>query len=54
MAQPAPNGGVIVLVAGQLQTDEDHPLPYSQVFHLLPAGDTYYVYNDIFSLITLG
>jgi hypothetical protein len=42
------------MVSGMLQTDEDPPLPFSQIFQLLPAGDSYYVYNDIFNLILFG
>lgn len=52
-AQPsAPGaGGVIVLVTGELLVDEEqNPQRYSQVFHLLPEGNTYYVFNDIFRL----
>lgn len=50
-SQPAPGNGVIVLVTGQLKADDDPPHHFSQVFHLLPAGDSYYVNNDIFSII---
>ncbi|KAG5370219.1 Nuclear transport factor 2 [Yarrowia sp. C11] len=51
-AQPASaNGGdVIVLVTGELCVDGDNPLPYAQVFHLIPDGSSYYVFNDIFRL----
>ncbi|KAJ6577258.1 hypothetical protein B0H19DRAFT_1252626 [Mycena capillaripes] len=27
-----------------------NPLQFSQVFHLIPEGDSYYVFNDIFRL----
>ncbi|ODQ63187.1 nuclear transport factor 2 [Nadsonia fulvescens var. elongata DSM 6958] len=52
-AQPgSPNGGdVIVMVTGDLLIDEEqNPQRYSQVFHLMPDGASYYVFNDIFRL----
>lgn len=53
-AQPGTPGNrdVIVMVTGKLLID-DEPAPkgYSQVFHLIPEGDSYYVYNDIFRLV---
>lgn len=51
-AQPASaqGGDVIVLVTGELCVDGDNPLPYAQVFHLIPEGNSYYVFNDIFRL----
>lgn len=51
-AQPAsPNGDVLVLVTGQLLLDEErNPQNFSQVFHLMPDGGSYYVLNDIFRL----
>lgn len=51
-AQPAsPNGDVLVLVTGELLVDEEQNAQrYSQVFHLMPDGSSYYVFNDIFRL----
>jgi len=51
-AQPAsPNGDILVLVTGELLIDEEtNPQRYSQCFHLLPDGNSYYVFNDIFRL----
>lgn len=51
-AQPAsPNGDILVMVTGELQIDdEQNTQRYSQVFHLLPDGQSYYVFNDIFRL----
>lgn len=51
-AQPAsPNGDVIVMVTGQLLVDDEQmPQRYSQVFHLIPEGSSYFVFNDIFRL----
>ncbi|RKP26141.1 hypothetical protein SYNPS1DRAFT_22032 [Syncephalis pseudoplumigaleata] len=52
-AQPAdPQGnGIIVMVTGQLMIDDnEHPQPFSQTFHLIRDGDSYYVFNDIFRL----
>ncbi|KAK4109782.1 nuclear transport factor 2 [Canariomyces notabilis] len=54
-AQPTANGGIIILVTGQLVVDdESRPLPYSQTFHLCqdPAGQ-WFVYNDIFKLVLM-
>lgn len=49
--QPSPNNGVIVMVVGQLKTDNDPPHGFSQTFQLLPTGDNnYYVLNDFFRL----
>jgi len=49
-AQPTPSG-LIVMVTGQLVVDDSTtPLQYSQVFHLLADGGSYYVYNDVFRL----
>ncbi|CAF9921742.1 MAG: Nuclear transport factor 2 [Gomphillus americanus] len=51
-AQPSVNNGIVVLVTGQLQTEgEERPMNYTQVFQLLPEGETYYVHNDVFKLI---
>ena len=53
-AQPSPVGGttgVIVFVTGLLYVDEETtPLKYSQVFHLQPAGGSWWVLNDLFRL----
>ncbi|GAA5848260.1 hypothetical protein JCM8547_004459 [Rhodosporidiobolus lusitaniae] len=53
-AQPAATdkASIIVLVTGQLITgDESNPLNFSQTFHLLPEGGSYYVFNDVFRLV---
>ena len=51
-AQPAsPNGDVLVMITGDLLIDEEqNPQRFSQVFHLIPDGNSYYVFNDIFRL----
>ncbi|KAL1888494.1 Nuclear transport factor 2 [Sporothrix stenoceras] len=50
--QPTIADGVIVLVTGQLQVDEEErPMNFTQVFHLAKDGDNYFVYNDVFKLI---
>lgn len=42
---------LIVNVTGLLMVDDSpNPLNFSQVFHLIPEGSSYYVYNDIFRL----
>ncbi|KAJ4756064.1 Nuclear transport factor 2 [Rhynchospora pubera] len=51
--QPSgPQGGMIVFVSGQLQlAGEQHPLKFSQMFHLMPTPQgSFYVQNDIFRL----
>ncbi|VVT56122.1 uncharacterized protein SAPINGB_P004833 [Magnusiomyces paraingens] len=52
-AQPAsPNGDIIVLVTGSLLVDDEkNPLKYTQVFHLVPENDSYFVFNDIFKMV---
>lgn len=51
-AQPSVNGGVLVLVTGQLLVDEEQrPMNYTQTFQLLPEGGSFYVFNDIFKLV---
>ena len=52
-SQPStPAGGILVFVSGNMQLlGEDHPLKFSQMFHLLPTPQgSLYVYNDIFCL----
>ncbi|KAH9978498.1 hypothetical protein BJV74DRAFT_946916 [Russula compacta] len=52
-AQPSsPNiASLIVSVTGLLVVDDSpNPLQFSQVFHLIPEGGSYYVLNDIFRL----
>lgn len=48
--QPTFDGGVVVMVFGQLKTDDDPPLSFSQVFVLKPANNTFYVEHDVFRL----
>ncbi|KQJ99134.1 nuclear transport factor 2 [Brachypodium distachyon] len=50
--QPSgPQGGVLVFVSGAITTGPgEHPLKFSQMFHLLPAGGSFYVQNDMFRL----
>lgn len=51
-AQPAsPSGDVLVMITGDLLIDEEQNAQrFSQVFHLIPDGSSYYVFNDIFRL----
>ncbi|XP_008798933.1 nuclear transport factor 2B-like [Phoenix dactylifera] len=51
--QPSgPAGGMLVFVSGSLQlAGEQHPLKFSQMFHLMPTPQgSFYVLNDIFRL----
>ncbi|QLI67985.1 Nuclear transport factor 2 [Metarhizium brunneum] len=53
-AQPSnSDGGIIILVTGQLLVDEEQrPMNYTQSFQLSrDASGQYYVYNDIFKLV---
>ncbi|CAK7351017.1 unnamed protein product [Dovyalis caffra] len=45
-------GGIVVLVSGSLQLPaEEHPLRFSQMFHLIPTQDGFFfVQNDFFRL----
>jgi hypothetical protein len=37
------------------QVDEEQkPMSYTQVFQLLPAAGSYYVFNDVFRLVYAG
>ncbi|XP_052202525.1 nuclear transport factor 2B-like [Diospyros lotus] len=52
-SQPSPaTGGFIVFASGSLRLPgEDHPLRFSQMFHLLPASEgRLFVQNEIFRL----
>ncbi|KAJ0955750.1 putative nuclear transport factor 2, NTF2-like domain superfamily [Helianthus annuus] len=45
-------GGIVVFVSGSLRLScEEHPLRFSQMFHLIPTPQgSFYVQNDIFRL----
>jgi len=55
--QPSPNGGVVVMVCGNMLIDgEQHPQKFSQTFQLLPtevaglAPGSFFIFNDLFRL----
>lgn len=48
--QPTMDGGVLVVVLGQLKTDDDPPHTFIQTFILKPANNSFYVEHDIFRL----
>ncbi|TQV97700.1 nuclear transport factor 2 [Cordyceps javanica] len=54
-AQPSMvEGGVVILVTGQLLVDEEQrPMNYTQAFQLArdPANGQYFVFNDVFKLV---
>ncbi|KAK3953673.1 hypothetical protein QBC32DRAFT_112559 [Pseudoneurospora amorphoporcata] len=54
-AQPTANGGIVILVTGQLIVDdEQRPLGFSQAFQLTQdASGQWFVFNDIFKLVLL-
>ena len=41
-------GGLMILLSGKLTLDDQNKLQFSQFFHLLPNGNTYYVHNELF------
>lgn len=49
-AQVTVDGGLIVMVVGQLKTDNDPIQSFSQAFYLKQIGDGLFVMNDIFRL----
>ncbi|XP_078690146.1 uncharacterized protein LOC144921248 [Branchiostoma floridae x Branchiostoma belcheri] len=49
--QPTVDFGVLVMVVGQLKTDEDPIHGFSQTFILKNDGTNYYVLSDIFRLV---
>ncbi|KAJ7796879.1 hypothetical protein B0H14DRAFT_2913316 [Mycena olivaceomarginata] len=52
-AQPSSSSvaSLLVSVTGLLVVDDSpNPLQFSQIFHLMPEGGSYYVFNDIFRL----
>ncbi|XP_071050412.1 probable nuclear transport factor 2 isoform X1 [Onthophagus taurus] len=49
-SQPMFDGGILINVLGRLQTDEDPPHPFCQIFVLKPLGTSFYVQHDIFRL----
>lgn len=48
--QPTAESGVVMLVTGQLKTDEDPPHAFSQLFYLKNVNGQYYIGHDIFRL----
>lgn len=48
--QPTFDGGVVIVVLGQLKTDDDPPHTFNQVFVLKHQAGSFYVEHDIFRL----
>lgn len=48
--QPTTDGGLLILVTGQLKADDDHPLGFSHVFQLKPENDSFFIMHEIFRL----
>ncbi|KAL5467025.1 hypothetical protein EMCRGX_G031192 [Ephydatia muelleri] len=44
------DGGLVVFVVGQLKTDEDQILGFSQTFYVKQFGNSLFVMNDLFRL----
>ncbi|KIO23371.1 hypothetical protein M407DRAFT_244800 [Tulasnella calospora MUT 4182] len=53
-AQAASPASLIVMVTGALAIDGAPPMQYSQCFHLLQDGGSFYVFNDLFRLNLSG
>jgi len=49
--QPTIDGGILIMVIGQLKVDADQPHAFSQLFHLKSMADNaFVVINDMFRL----
>ncbi|KAL8425599.1 hypothetical protein Efla_004434 [Eimeria flavescens] len=49
--QPTPNGGVLIVVCGDLAIEDNPPMKFTQTFNLVPNGSgSYAVFNDCFRL----
>ncbi|CAH1269698.1 NUTF2 [Branchiostoma lanceolatum] len=49
--QPMLDGGVLVMVVGQLKTDDDPPHGFSQTFVLKNDGSNWFIFSDLFRLV---
>ncbi|XP_051170080.1 probable nuclear transport factor 2 [Leptopilina boulardi] len=49
-SQPMLDGGILINVLGRLQTDEDRPHAFIQLFVLKPLDTTFFCQHDIFRL----
>ncbi|XP_072013697.1 nuclear transport factor 2-like [Amphiura filiformis] len=45
------DGGILVVVVGQLKADADAILGFNQTFVLRQVGDSYQIFNDVFRLV---
>ncbi|KAK9700526.1 Nuclear transport factor 2 [Basidiobolus ranarum] len=53
-AQPShpQQGSIVISVTGQLLIDEEsNPQQFTQCFQLVPEGNNYWVFNDVFRLV---
>ena len=49
--QPTVDGGILIMVIGQLKVDQDQPHAFSQIFHLKSMAEgAFVVVNDMFRL----
>ncbi|GAB6033778.1 Nuclear transport factor 2 [Chamberlinius hualienensis] len=48
--QPMFDGGILIVVLGQLKTDDDPPHSFNQTFVLKPLADTLFIQHEIFRL----
>ncbi|XP_064599316.1 probable nuclear transport factor 2 [Liolophura sinensis] len=49
-SQPIADGGVAIMVVGQLKTDDDSPHPFSHVFILRPNSGSFHICHEFFRL----
>lgn len=48
--QPMADGGVIVVIIGQLKTDDDPPMPYAHTFILKNETNSFFIAHEFFRL----
>jgi len=51
--QPSGCGGILVFISGDIKLDEDNPVKFAQIFHLMPtdpSAKNFWVHNDMFRL----
>ncbi|KAI8805147.1 nuclear transport factor 2 [Cladochytrium replicatum] len=50
-SNPQVPNALLVFVTGQLLVDQEaNPLKFTQTFQLIPEGNSFFIYNDIFRL----
>ena len=47
---PTSDGGVIVMIIGQIKSDDDNPMPFAHTFVLKPENNNYFIAHEFFRL----